>query len=487
MSSTPFSEVSAGNEHITSDVEKASHNSEHVSVLKGSLPEAPPEMGLTEGNPDGTVKRQLKQRHISMIALGGTIGTGLFVGLGGALSGAGPVNTLIGYSIMGIVVWSMMIALGEVSTLFAVPGGFTHHASRFLDPSLGFAMGWTYVYSWGITFPVELSASAIIIQYWDTNLSINPSVWISILLVLVIGVNVLGVRYYGEIEFWFCLIKVVAIIALIIIALIIDLGGGPRGDRIGFRYWKDPGPQAQLFWTPDPVTGDPTGGISGSFGRFLSFWNVFVQAAFSFSGTEIIGVAVGEVENPRKNVPKAIRRVFWRILIFYVLAIFTVSLTVPYNDSRLLGGGDDASASPFVIAISNAGIRVLPDIVNAILLVTTWSAANSDLYAASRTLYALALAHQAPGIFRKCTKNGLPIWALIATSCFGPLAYMSAGAGGAEKAFGYLYDISAVSIILAWLVILGTYSRFYHGLKYHGIDRNTLRKSAEMGFETFDL
>lgn len=435
-------------------------------------------LGMDEQSADGHVQRNLKQRHLSMIALGGTIGTGLFVGLGASLSSAGPVSTLIAYIIMGGVVYSMMVALGEVSTLLAVPGGFTHHASRFLDPSLGFALGWNYWYSYGITLPTEISASAILIQYWDTTQSINPAAWISILIVLVVGVNFLGVRYYGETEFWFCLVKVLAVIVLIITSLVIDLGGGPRGDRLGFRYWKDPGPMAQLFWSPDPVTGKPTGGISGSFGRFLAFWNIFVQSAFSFAGTEIIGVTVGEAENPRKNVPKAIKRVFWRILLFYVLAIFMVGLVVPYNDPRLLGGGDDASASPFVLAISDAGIKVMPNIINAVLLITTWSAANSDLYASSRTIYALALENKAPGFLRKCTKNGTPVWSIFVTSLFAPLAYLSCGAGGAQEAFGYLYAVSAISIIICWIVILATYARFYHGLKFHGISRSTLPYTA---------
>ena len=463
---------------LSPDMEKSSYPSSELmeKISPGPDAEAMERLGLDEHSPDGHVQRNLKQRHLSMIALGGTIGTGLFVGLGGSIADAGPVSTLIAYIIMGVVVYSMMVALGEVSTLLAVPGGFTHHATRFLDPSLGFALGWTYWYSYGITLPTEISASAIVIQYWNT--SINPAAWISILLVLVIGVNALGVKYYGETEFWFCLIKVVAIIVLIITSLVIDLGGGPRGDRIGFRYWKNPGPMAQLFWKPDPVTGEPTGGISGSFGRFLAFWNVFVQSAFSFAGTEIIGVAVGEVENPRKNVPKAIKRVFWRILLFYVLAIFMVGLVVPYNDPRLLSGGSDASASPFVLAISNAGIHALPSIVNAVLLVTCWSAANSDLYASSRTLYALALEHKAPGFLRKCTKGGLPVWALVVTALFGPLAYLSCGSGGAEQAFEYLYDISAISVIIAWIIILSTYARFHQGLKYHGIPRSTLPYKA---------
>lgn len=155
----------------------------------------------------------------------------------------------------------------------------------------------------------------------------------------------------------------------------------------------------------------------------MSFWSVFVQAAFSYIGTEIVAVTVGEAENPRRNVPKAIRRVFWRILLFYVLGIFIIGLLVPYNSNELLNNsGSDASASPFVIAIKTAGIKGLPSIINAVILISAWSAGNSDLYTSSRTLYALALGDQAPRFLRKCTKGGLPIWSVVITGLFGLLA-----------------------------------------------------------------
>jgi amino acid transporter len=155
----------------------------------------------------------------------------------------------------------------------------------------------------------------------------------------------------------------------------------------------------------------------------LAFWNVFVQAAFSYLGTEIIAVTVGEAENPRRNVPKAIRRVFWRILLFYVLGIFIIGLLVPYNSDELLNNSNsDASASPFVIAIKTAGIKGLPSVINAVILISAWSAGNSDLYASSRTLYALALEGKAPRFLRMCTKGGLPVWCVAVTGLFGLLA-----------------------------------------------------------------
>ena len=374
-----------------------------------------------------------------------------------------------------------MIAIGEMAAYLPVPGGFIHHTSRFVDPSLGSALAWMYWFSYGITLPTEISAGSLVVSYWDPNQTINPSAWITILMVVCVGVNFMPVRFYGEIEFWFALLKVIVVIMLIITMLIIDVGGSPNGDYVGGRNWRDPGPMAQLFWSPDLNTNAPTGGIAGSWGRFLAFWNVFISAAFAFAGTEIVGVTVGEVENPRKNVPKAIKRVAFRIIVFYVLAVLMVGLVVPYNDPLLLSGNsNNASASPYVIAIQNAGIKGMPHFINAVLLTVTWSAGQSDLYAASRTIYGLALEGRAPRFLARCTKTGVPIWAVTISALYAPLAYMGVGAVGAAKAFEYLYDISAVSILIVWWTIMIAYIRFYHGMKFQGLPRSILPYQAPL-------
>ncbi|KAH7341415.1 amino acid permease/ SLC12A domain-containing protein [Rhizoctonia solani] len=405
-------------------------------------------VGADPNSREGAVHRRLKARHLAMIALGGTIGTGLFVGSGGALAKGGPVGTLLGYFIMGVVVYCMMIALGEMATLFPVSGGFTHYATRFIDPAVGFALGYNYWYSFAITLPTELTAAAIVIQYWNT--SINAAVWITVLYVLIIFINFMGVRWYGEFEFWFSAIKITTIVGLIILGICIDCGAGPASTGyIGFRYWKDPGPFNQL------TVNNGADVIPGAWGRFLAFWDVFVQAAFSYLGTEIVAVTVGEAENPRRNVPKAIRRVFWRILLFYVLGILVIGLLVPYNSTELLNNsGSDASASPFVIAIKTAGIKGLPSVINAVILISAWSAGNSDLYASSRTLYALALEHKAPAFIRRCTKGGLPVWAVFLTALFGLLAYMNVGTTTAVEVFNWLYNISSITGLITWFIIL---------------------------------
>ncbi|ORY79319.1 amino acid permease/ SLC12A domain-containing protein [Leucosporidium creatinivorum] len=412
--------------------------------------------GLDASAADGTVHRNLKSRHLQMIALGGTIGTGLFVGAGGALATGGPLGILLGYTIMGCVVYSMMIALGEMCTLYPVSGAFTHYTARFADPALGFALGWNYWYSYAITLPTEITAAALVIEFWPGGANINPAVWISIFIVVIVSFNFLGVRAYGEAEFWFSVTKIITILGLILLGIIITAGGA-GSPAIGFRYWKNPGPFQQ------------ENGIPGTKGRFLAFWTVFVQAAFSFLGTEIVALTAGEAENPRRNVPKAIRRVFYRILFFYVIGVFVMGLIVSPNDEGLLNNSG-SSASPWVIAIRNAGIPALPSIVNAVVLISAFSAGNSDLYASSRTLYGLACDGKAPAIFRKCTKNGLPIYCLAITAAFSFLAYMNVS-NSASTVFNYLSSLSSITGLITWGCINFSFLRFYYGCKKQGIDR----------------
>jgi amino acid transporter len=282
----------------------------------------------------------------------------------------------------------------------------------------------------------------------------------TVFLVLILAVNFLGTRVFGEMEFWFSSLKVIAIVGLIILGIILMAGGGPNHDPIGFRYWRNPGKFG--VWVVHLNTADGIGPfnqvsieggdsfIPGTTGQFLAWFACLIQAAFSFLGTEIIATTFGEAQNPRKAVPKAIKRVFFRLMVFYVLGIFIIGVLVPYNDPGLLDGSGTAAASPFVIAIRNAGIPALPSIINAVVLIAAWSAGNADLYAASRTFYALALEHQVPGIFRKCTKRGLPIWAVAITALFGPLCYLNVGAATAGEVFTWLYNISTIAGIFTW-------------------------------------
>ncbi|CAD0042405.1 unnamed protein product [Aureobasidium pullulans] len=302
--------------------------------------------------------------------IGGTIGTGLFIGSGGALANAGPAGALIAYAFVGTLVYSVMVALGEMATFLPVSGAFTAYAARFVDPSLGFAMGWIYWFSWAITYALELTASGLIIQYWRADLNIG--IFIGIFWAVITAVNFLPVSFYGEIEFYFASIKVLTVIGFMIFAICIDAGAGQHG-YLGFDTWKNPGAFAPYLVENNEAVA-----------KFVGFWAVLIQAGFSYQGTELVGIAAGETSNPRKTVPAAIKKTFYRIVFFFVLTIFFIGLLVPYDNEGLLSDTTDASSSPFVIAANLAGVKVLPSIINVVLLCVVLSAANSNVYSGSR-------------------------------------------------------------------------------------------------------
>lgn len=234
----------------------------------------------------------------------------------------------------------------------------------------------------------EASAAAIVIEYWTT--AVNPAVWITIVIVTVVLLNIVAVSIFGEAEFIFGFVKLLAMIGLLILALVIDLGGAPDQERLGFHYWNDPGAMREYIG-------------NGATGRFAGWFATLIAASFSFGGSEGIIAAAGEAQDPQKNIPKAIRHVFLRIIFFYVLGSLAIGLIVPYTDPRLLDGGSSAAASPWVIGIVNAGISVVPSVFNAVILISAISVANTMLFNASRFLYSLADCGQAPRLFLRCT------------------------------------------------------------------------------------
>ncbi|KAF2208322.1 hypothetical protein CERZMDRAFT_101391 [Cercospora zeae-maydis SCOH1-5] len=409
----------------------------------------------------GTLGRKLKSRHIQFLALSGAIGTGLFVGAGQVLSLAGPLSAFLAYDFTGFNLFCVINSLGEMATYLPVPGAVPVYAARFVDPALGFVLGWNYYYQLAIGVPIETTVSAIIIEFWPNTVS--TGVWITVLTIPMVVVNCLPVNFYGEAEFVFGAIKLTTIAGLILLMLIVDLGGAPSGDRIGFRYWIDPGPM-NTYLQP------------GALGRFLAFWKVFIQATFAYGGSEMCVIAAGETQDPRRNIPKAVRRVFWRILIFYILAIFLVGLCVSSEDPRLLNAIDSsapgAAASPFVIAIVNGGIPVLPHILNAVILSSAWSAGNAFYYSSTRVLYASALDGKAPA-FLRYEKFGVPYACVAATAFISLLAYLNVSNASAQVFF-WFSNISAVSTLIVWCSICVTYLRFHAGLRSNGISRNDL-------------
>ncbi|TNY24002.1 amino acid permease [Rhodotorula diobovata] len=411
------------------------------------------------------LKRNMSSRHVAMISIGGAIGTGLFLGTATALERGGPLGLFLGYSIMGTIVYSVMVALGEMASALPVPGGQVTLAARFVNGPLGFTVGWWNAYDYLLALPAELSASAVLISYWDK--STNPAVWITVTGVGAVAINMAGSRItdprFRWRQFWFCLIKVITIIGLVILGIILTAGGGPSGQVIGGRYCRhDPGPFVNLLDIP------------GALGQFLGFWTVLTQAAFSYIGSEIVALAAAETKNPQRAVPSAIRKVWIRLLLFYVSSVIVIGLLVPSNDPRLNLSTGDAASSPFVIAIQDAGISALPSVINAAILTSAWSAASSDMYTASRTLYGLALQGNAPRILARTTSWGVPWGGVVVGSAFALLAYMAAGAGQAGEVFGWFVNMTSIAGLLVWLSILITYVRFHRGAKLQGIDRRAL-------------
>ncbi|CAF4554413.1 unnamed protein product [Rotaria sp. Silwood1] len=362
--------------------------------------------------------RKLKNRHLQMIAIGGSIGTGLFVGSGSALASGGPAALILDFGIIGIMLFNVCMALGELAVTFPVSGSFAIYSSRFLDPAWGFAMGWNYALNWLVVMPLEITAAGLVINYWTT--SINVGVWITIFLVALFIINLFGVRGYGEVEFYMSIIKVIAVLGFIVLGIVLAAGGGPNHQYLGGKYWHNPGPFAN---------------------GFKGVCTVFVTAAFAFSGTELVGLAAAEAANPRTTIPRATKQVFWRITIFYIVSLTLIGCLVPYTSPRLLNGlsSYDASASPFVIAIEDAGIKVLPSIFNAVILCAVLSVGNSSVYGASRTLCALAECGQAPKIFAYVDRKGRPLFAIALSMLLGLIAYINcAKVGPAAMSFDEL-------------------------------------------------
>ncbi|KAL2673759.1 hypothetical protein Neosp_012203 [[Neocosmospora] mangrovei] len=425
------------------------------------------ELGAVESHTQGEtvqsneLKRDFKPHQVFMFSIACAIGTGLVIGSGSGLSRGGPGSLLIAYMVIGLTVFFVMTALGEMATFLPMNKGFGGYATRMVDPAFGFATGWNYFLKYIIATPTNLTATGLILQYWRPDL--NVAIWITVFGVLIITVNVLHVNSFGETEFWLGLCKVLIMTTLIISTLVVALGGGPNHDRSGFRYWQDPGAFAEYL-------------AEGAKGRFLGWWACMVQACFAYTGTEVVGMTFGETPNPRKNVPRAVKQTFWRIAVFYILGILVLGMAVPYNSEKLIGATKQATsgaASPFVVSVSMAGVGVFPDFINGCLLVFTLSAASSDIYCSSRSLYGLAKDGQAPRLFAKARENGNPIYAVAAASVCIALGYMNASKSS-STVFGYFVSLVTVFAVLNWVAILITHIRFRQALKAQGIATSDL-------------
>ncbi|KAI9902383.1 hypothetical protein N3K66_001735 [Trichothecium roseum] len=437
-------------------------NNEEKVVRTSNEGVPPKDQDVETGSHNTTLDRALSSRHLQFIAIGGTVGTGLFLGTGGALATAGPVGVLLAFIFIGSVVFSVMTALCEMTAYIPVAGAFGAYASRFVDPTLGFAMGWIYWFSWSLTFALELTAAGLIIQYW--TYSVHIGVWITIFWVMFTALNYLPVRWFAEFEMWFSSIKVVTILGFLIFSICVNAGVGDQG-YLGFKYWKE-GAFAEYL-------------TDGDTGKFLGFWAVLITAGFSFQGTELVGIGAGETADPRTAIPHAVRWTYGLIFSLFVSTVFFLGINVPYDNPDLSKESSDASASPLVIVANLAGVKVLPDIINAVLLTAVLSAANANVYSSSRILIALADEGHAPKFFKRTNKIGTPYFAVAFCAAIGLLAYMNLSSSG-EKVFDWFLNITSVAGFICWSLINVCHVRFMAALRAQGIDRSTLPYTAPL-------
>lgn len=406
---------------------------------------------------DRDLRRGLEQRHLSMLGIAGAIGTGLFLGLGSSVQTGGPLGALLGYLTIGLGVCAVQFALGEVAALLPVTGSFVRHAEVLVDPAMGFAIGWNIVYGNLLSVPTEITAICVLFEYWT---DINPALWICVFVLLTSAVGFSRIRIFGEVEFFFSLLKILLVVFLILLGLIVDLGGVPGTPRIGFRYWKNPGPFVEYIAT-------------GSWGRFLGYWSVMTTAVFSFAGVESLAMAAAETRCPQRAIPRACKRVFARIVLFYGLAVLIVGMLVASNDDRLNDESGTAAQSPFVIAASAAGLPAIPSVVNAVVITSAWSSSNQALLSGTRVLFGLALKGQAPRIFLRTNSWGVPYVCVALYVLFMFLSFMSLSEG-ALTVFYWFVDLTSAGVLVSWISILLNHIRLRLALRKQGIPANRL-------------
>ena len=409
------------------------------------------------GTENHEMRRSLKTRHLSMIALGGSIGTGFLIASGSAIATAGPGGALVVYTLMGIMVYFLMTSLGEMATFSPTTGSFVTYSADYVDPAFGFAMGWNYWFNWTITITVDAVSCGVVMNFWFPHL---PS-WIfsSVVFVLIALINWLSVKSYGETEYWLSFIKVITIGFFLVVGFLVIFGIMGGHSAIGLKNFT---------YKQAPFVGG-----------FPSMFAVFLVAGMSFQGTELVGITAGESADPRHAVPKAIHSTFWLILLFYLLSIFVMACILPYTDKNLLSSSvKDVSMSPLTIVFERAGLAAAASVMNAVIFTALLSAANSGLYASTRMLYTQAKEGFAWKIFGYVNKRGIPIYAMVGTMVISLAVFATQFLG--KEAYNYLINASGLSGFIAWLGIAVAHYRFRRAYVKQGRKLSDLKYKAAL-------
>lgn len=452
-------------QHATTYSDRTSGRVSHWREFKDSFrrmePVAVSGEGLEAANQktaNTNLQSSIKPVHQIFISLGSCIGSGLLVVSGKALASGGPAAVLIAWGLVSSFLYCVMEALGELVSIFPVSGSFALFATRFIDPSFGFAAGWNYAMFWVVVLPLELVASSLTINFWHSD--INLVVWVAVFFVLIIFLNlVCGTQGFANTELVALVIKLMGIIGFDILAIVLICGGGNEG-YIGTKNWHHPGAFAH---------------------GFKGVVTVLISATYSLAGTELVGLTAAEsAGNPRLVLPRAIKQVFYRIVVFYMFTLTLIGFLVPYDSPNIIGTSNGASASPFVIAIKAGGIKALPSIFNVVVLVSLLSIGNLAVYGFSRTILSLAEQGLAPGIFEYVDRRGRPLVGIAVLAIVGLLAFVSASPKQGEV-FLWLVALLALSTLFTWAACTMAHIRFRAGMKAQGRSLDELPYRAKTG------
>ncbi|KIV99436.1 uncharacterized protein PV09_08867 [Verruconis gallopava] len=409
--------------------------------------------------------RRLGNRQIQLMAIGGSIGTALFVSINTGLYQGGPGSLFLAYTIYSIMLGFVNNSIAEMTVYQPVSGGFIRLAGKWVDEAFGFMAGWNFYFYEALLIPFEITALCTVLSYWRDD--IPAAAVISVCIFLYACLNILAVKIYGEAEFWLSGGKAILILILFAFTFVTMVGGNPKHDAYGFRYWKNPGAFLEYRTT-------------GDLGRFEGFLAALWSASFTVVGPEYISMVAAEAKRPRIYIKSAFKTVYFRFGLFFIGGALAVGIVCSARDPTLVaiktgkaGGAGTASASPYVIAMTNLGIEGLPHLVNALMVTSIFSAGNTYTYCSTRNLYGLALEGRAPSFFKKCWKNGVPFYAFLFTMCFPCLAFLQLG-NSSNTVLGWLINLITAGGVIDYIVMCITYLCFWRAMKVQGFDRRKL-------------
>ncbi|KAB8211815.1 amino acid permease-domain-containing protein [Aspergillus parasiticus] len=411
------------------------------------------------------LQRRLGNRQIQLVAIGGSIGTAIFVTIGDALRKSGPGGLLLAFLIYNVMLAMVNNSMAEMSTYMPVSGGFIYLAGKWVDDALGFMVGWNFFLYEAIMIPFEITAINLVLSFWRNDI---PPVAVCVACIVIYAcLNALAVKGYGEAEFWLSGGKVILIFILFAFTFVTMVGGNPQHDAFGFRHWRHPGPFAEYLRTDD-------------LGRFEGFLAALWAASYTCVGPEYISMVAAEAKYPRIYIKNAFKTAYWRFGVFFVGSALCCGVLVAYNDPTLVAvysgeseGAGTAAASPYVIAMNNLGVGVLPHIVSALLVTTIFSAGNTYTYCATRSLYGLSVDGKAPKFLSKCTKGGVPIRCVAVVMAFPFLSFLTLSSSSSQV-LTWLMNLLTAAAIIDFIVMCVTYIWFYRACKAQGFDRSKL-------------